>query len=388
MTAAFIDQGKPVDNFVKNNRKTELLMKYIVYLTTNLKSKINGINRIYIGVHATNNPEIFDGYIGCGVYIQQPSTYKYPKSAFQYAVKKYGTDAFKREILFIYDNEEDAYIKEGEIVNTDFIKQAHVYNMAIGGKIEDRWQPLYQFDLNGNLVKKWEKSKDAYEFYGYDQDRFSSPKRNKCIFLNSYWSTSPTINIEEYSRKTLNNPTYLYSKEGKLLKEYSSQTDCAKDIHYDNGELSRAIKNQTLIKKQYFVSNTLTDEFVVKPRKNYINQTYYVYTINNEFVGKFVGKELMNVINLHSWDYINHIFTKNKNWYKDFYISLEKIEKIPPKRIGNGICVDVYDKYGNFIEQIKSIKEVKEKYNVPASKIKNIQLGDKYFGNYIFKYSR
>lgn len=363
-------------------------MKYIVYLTTNLKSKINGINRIYIGVHETENPNIFDGYIGCGVYVQQPSTYKYPKSAFQYAVKKYGTDAFKREILFIYDNENDAYKKEEEIVNVDFIKQNHVYNTVVGGKIEDRWLPLYQFDLNGNLIKKWEKSKDAYEFYGYDQDRFKSPKRNKCIFLDSYWSTSPTINIEEYSRKTITNITYLYSKEGKLLKIYDSLRDCSRDINYDNGELSRAIKNQTLIKKQYYVSYSLVDEFKPKPKANYINQTFYVYNINNDFIGKFVGKELMNVIDLHSWNYINHIFTHNRNWYKDFYISLEQIDKIPPKRIGSGICVDIYDKYGNFIEQLKTIKEVKEKYNVPASKIKNIQYGDKYYGNYIFKYSK
>lgn len=36
-------------------------MKYIVYKTTNL---IN--NKIYVGVHRTN-PDINDGYIGCGV---------------------------------------------------------------------------------------------------------------------------------------------------------------------------------------------------------------------------------------------------------------------------------------------------------------------------------
>ena len=44
-------------------------MKYIVYLTKNKKSKINGQYRIYIGVHATEHPEVFDGYIGCGVKI-------------------------------------------------------------------------------------------------------------------------------------------------------------------------------------------------------------------------------------------------------------------------------------------------------------------------------
>lgn len=42
-------------------------MKYIVYLTRNVKN-----NKIYIGVHKTENPDIFDGYIGCGVNIFLP----------------------------------------------------------------------------------------------------------------------------------------------------------------------------------------------------------------------------------------------------------------------------------------------------------------------------
>ena len=48
----------------------------------------------------------------------------------------------------------------------------------------------------------------------------------------------------------------------------------------------------------------------------------------------------------------------------------------------------VYDVNNNFIEQLKSIKEVKKKYHVPTSKIRNIQQGDRYFGDYIFKYSK
>lgn len=116
----------------------------------------------------------------------------------------------------------------------------------------------------------------------------------------------------------------------------------------------------------------MVDEFIPKPRKNYMNQTFYIYNVNGVFIGEFVGKELMNVINLHSWDYIGHIFTHNRGWYKDFYISLEEIKEIPPKRIGNGICVDVYDKFGTFIETMKSIKEVREKYKIPSSKLKNI----------------
>ncbi|MGN0966101.1 MAG: hypothetical protein ACI4OP_00695 [Candidatus Coprovivens sp.] len=39
-------------------------MKYIVYLTENIVN-----NKIYVGVHKTENPDIFDGYYGEGVSI-------------------------------------------------------------------------------------------------------------------------------------------------------------------------------------------------------------------------------------------------------------------------------------------------------------------------------
>ena len=39
-------------------------------------------------------------------------------------------------------------------------------------------------------------------------------------------------------------------------------------------------------------------------------------------------------------------------------------------------------------ESCDLMHEVKEKYHVPTSKIRNIQQGDRYFGDYIFKYSK
>jgi hypothetical protein len=57
-------------------------MKYIVYLTTNLKSRINGVNRIYVGVHSTEDPGVFDKYLGDGVYTDQPASFMYPKTPF------------------------------------------------------------------------------------------------------------------------------------------------------------------------------------------------------------------------------------------------------------------------------------------------------------------
>lgn len=86
---------------------------YTLYKTTNT---INGM--IYIGVHLTDNPT--DRYLGSGRELKE-------------AIKKYGRSNFKKEILFIFDNVEDVFNKEKEIVDDKFRKRQDTYNCSIGG---------------------------------------------------------------------------------------------------------------------------------------------------------------------------------------------------------------------------------------------------------------
>lgn len=363
-------------------------MKYIVYLTTNIKSQVNGNNRIYIGVHQTIDPEIFDGYIGCGVYINQPSSYKFPKTPFQYAVKKYGVNAFKRQILYIYDTKEEAYKKEQELVTIDFIKQDYVYNACIGGN--ENWylgRPIYQFDLQGNLIRKWDYAVEAYKFYNLPREKFNYAIFGKHPLVDCFWANTQVIDISEYSTKPWGEPkvTHLYSKNGKWLKEFISRKECAQYLSLSESTIINAIKRQSLLLEQYYVSDKLVDLFIPKARKQYTLTTFYLYQ-NNKYIGEYVGKDIMPIIGEYSWSKFRDKLRNQSNWYKDFYISEIKIEEseIPDKQFGTK--VDVYTKYGEFIETLKTVKEVKEKYGIPSSKIKNIQLGDRYYKNYIFKY--
>ena len=166
-------------------------MKYIVYLTKNLKSKVGELNKIYIGVHQTNDPNTFDGYLGCGVYIDQPSTYMYPKTPFQYAVKKYGTKAFERTTLYIYDTLEEAYNKESELINAEYLKADYTYNYLN----TNSYKTIYQFNTSGELQKKWEYSLEAYDFYGQSPKKFQYAIDRKYEFLNSYWALEPEIDV-------------------------------------------------------------------------------------------------------------------------------------------------------------------------------------------------
>ena len=88
-------------------------MFYIVYKITNLVN-----NKIYIGSHKTKN--INDNYMGSGKLIKQ-------------AIEKYGLINFKKEILFVFDNPRQMYLKEAELVNPDFLKRDDVYNLNPGG---------------------------------------------------------------------------------------------------------------------------------------------------------------------------------------------------------------------------------------------------------------
>lgn len=91
------------------------LLYYIVYKTTNLVN-----DKIYVGVHSTDNPDVFDGYLGSGKVLLL-------------AKKKYGKEKFKRETLFTYETYEEAFLKEHRIVDKEFIERKDTYNIKIGG---------------------------------------------------------------------------------------------------------------------------------------------------------------------------------------------------------------------------------------------------------------
>lgn len=88
-------------------------MYFYLYKTINI---ING--KFYIGVHQTEN--LNDGYIGSGKHVNS-------------AIKKYGIDNFKIEILEFFDDSKSMYNREKEIVTEEFISRSDTYNIRMGG---------------------------------------------------------------------------------------------------------------------------------------------------------------------------------------------------------------------------------------------------------------
>jgi hypothetical protein len=141
--------------------------------------------------------------------------------------------------------------------------------MILGGS-NTFYKTLYQFDLDGNLIKEWKYSKEAYDFYGYSPSKFYFAIFGKYAFLNSYWSFTKNIILSEYANRKWGDPkvVYLYNKQGKLLREFSSCKECAEFVGIK--DITKALRLEQLIQGSYYVSYKLVDLFIPKARPSLI----------------------------------------------------------------------------------------------------------------------
>ena len=235
-------------------------MKYIVYCTTNL---IN--NKIYIGQHLVKDPNEFDGYLGCGCYIQHVSSYKNPKTSFQKAVKKYGPKNFRRKIIEVFDNLEDALKLEAQLVNIDFLKRNDVYNEILGGNSGDTTVSVkcYQYDLNGNFIAEYRSKQQASYAVCISFSTIKSAIKNKVKSANSFWSTEKVKKLDLTKFKTGNNKkkVYQYNLNGVYEREYSSVSEAAKILGSTSTNVSRSCKTNIKCKNK-LLSYKLNDIYI------------------------------------------------------------------------------------------------------------------------------
>jgi hypothetical protein len=130
-----------------------------------IENVING--NYYYGVHKTSNLE--DGYLGSGRRIL-------------YAIKKYGKENFKKEILLFFDTYEKALDYEAEIVNEQLLLDPSCYNLALGGKSDVgflRKGPALIDKNTGELIKP--KDIEEYKFL-YNTGNYFGHTKGKGLY--------------------------------------------------------------------------------------------------------------------------------------------------------------------------------------------------------------
>lgn len=253
-------------------------MYWIVYQTINTVN-----NKIYIGVHRTENPEVFDGYLGNGVYLNCPSSYMYGKTKFECAVKKYGPKNFKRSVLQIFNNEEEAYKLEAELVNETFLARSDVYNMILGGKFPPEAHPVkkvHQYNLNGEYVKTFESFTEASKEINRNQSSISDACSNNVTCGGYYWSRDlvDKLDLNEYSSIQNKKTIYQYSITGEYLKSF----DSTRETGYSQASQSAILGN--LVDGKYYFCYIKADSYS-KARDLYIkSRIIYQYDSDGNFI--------------------------------------------------------------------------------------------------------
>jgi hypothetical protein len=162
-------------------------MFFYLYQITNLVN-----NKIYIGVHSTK--DMNDSYMGSGINIQL-------------AIKKYGIDNFKKDILYTFDNADDMYAKEKDIVTDEFLLREDTYNLRVGGT--GGFDYINKNNLNGfydsETARKGRQSTNAVlkERYGEQWRKVISKNGNKA--LHKKREDDPSFNqlMIEHSRRNV-----------------------------------------------------------------------------------------------------------------------------------------------------------------------------------------
>lgn len=256
-------------------------MKYIVYQTIN---KVNG--KLYIGVHKTENPNIFDKYIGNGIYIGY--SLENPKTVYQHALKKYGYSNFVRTTLKVFDDVQAALDMEASIVTAEFVKQDNNYNTALGGGYLVIYKTLYQFNNKRELIKKWEGNYVVKEYYGISLNTLQYAIHHKKILLDSYFSYDENPNFDEYT-KYREFTLYQCDLDGNLLATFESAKKCSEELQCNYTSLQTAIQHKKKYKNCYWTYNLENIISIIKLNKlyNLANNAVKQFDINMNLIQEF-----------------------------------------------------------------------------------------------------
>lgn len=258
--------------------------KYIVYQTTNTVN-----NYIYIGVHKTKDPDVFDGYLGCGVYNSWPYTYMFAKTKFQEAVKKYGPKNFNRTTIAVFNTAEEAFNLEEEIVNEAFLERHDVYNMVLGGiygMYEGKKIPVYRYTLNGDYMEEFPSFAEAAAQLNCDYTLISYAVRKKSIAKKSFWNTDKQQHIDLTNYTFGSSETkqiYVYDLEGSFVREYESIAEAAHEFNTYTRCISRSAELGILFNKEWQFCFIKADNYSIAKFKYFLQREVFKYNPDGSF---------------------------------------------------------------------------------------------------------
>lgn len=245
---------------------------HYVYKTTNILN-----NKIYVGRRVSSaSPEI-DPYLGSGKQLLL-------------AIKKYGRENFKKEVIKICDSKEHSAEIEASIVTEEFIKRPDTYNMHKGGfggfdhinkdSPENRINLIeYKRKVKSGELKVGGTSNWTEESRRKVIEQAKINLKNKTQDQNPgkvFWENATEDDRKNFSKTISGSNNGMYGTKFYISKEYSEKKLPPMDI---------LIKNRFKIGEQPEGWVTLKEWKDSKKKKNgSLGKSWYNDTINNFYL--------------------------------------------------------------------------------------------------------
>lgn len=205
---------------------------YVIYMH---KNKIN--NKVYIGQTNKAKASYRWGINGSG-YKTQPKFYR--------AIKKYGWNNFEHIIL-----EENIFLNNIDLKEQYYINKYNSikngYNCQKGGinkkPITNR-KIVYQYDLLGNFIKKYNSILDAATILNIAPGSIVKTCKGELKSCGGFmWSYNKDINIK-LERKTNAKKVYQYDMQGNLVKIFDSIKQAATEVGTTKSHICNCCKHK------------------------------------------------------------------------------------------------------------------------------------------------
>lgn len=223
-------------------------MYYYIYKITNINNQ-----KVYIGSHQTFNLE--DGYFGSGIYLKR-------------AIKKYGKDNFKKEILEYCTSKDEMHKRETEILLE--LQNQNTYNLkycALGGNTRIKYNKDEKTSYIQKLIEnpKSPIGKKGEHAFNYGKKASDNTREKMKQSKQKYFQTAAPEDIQRWKDNVIKSAktrcalmTAIVSKPIKVeckttgnITMFKSKTECVKFFGVNATTLTKYIDKSYSITTEY-----------------------------------------------------------------------------------------------------------------------------------------